>query len=159
MRYPGPHEISMNLITDDERSIFGTKLIQALKLFGCPDAPDGVMRAAQDEQLRALGAERAFECVEVDVIGAILVCKRHLDEASPVLHDNGEEGVIDRRLDENGILWIGEGPHAGCERIYDSRGDNDIIVFYVDDIVRFEPRFDSVEISAIGICVSKDAVL
>ena len=115
MLVTGHNEIVVNLVANHEHPVVQADSRQATELLRSPDAPNGIVRATNDNR-RGVGiSSLSLEIVEVDFIVCAIELERVLDNLSPVLPDGHLKRVIHGRLNDHAVSRRREGPNGGVD--------------------------------------------
>ncbi len=115
----------MDLVGNDEHVIGHADIDEAAQLGDVPNAPDGVVRAAEDEHLGLRARGLLGEVVEIHLVATTDYLERVLDELALSGLDGHLERVVYGRLDDDGVAGLGELANGAEDGGDDSgRGDD-----------------------------------
>ena len=154
----GKGEVGVDFIGDDGDAVCQTDVGHGGEFVTAPDTPDGVVRVAQDEQPDVVVDDFALEVGQIDGVASVFEYQRVVDEASPVVGDGAGEGVIDGRLDEDGIAFARGGADGGAQCEYDARCHDEPVFVDLPVVAAGEPVADGFEVAVAGFGVAVDGV-
>ena len=131
-------EIGMDLVAYDDDIIALCKIHDALEFFASPDAADGIVRAAEDHHSDAF-SKLLFEQVKVHLPAGTIMEKRAPDHLAAEDLNGAVEGTVNRRLDENGVLFFGKRAHAEEDAVHNARAVEDPFRLHIKAIAALEP--------------------
>ena len=153
------HEVGVNLVGDDENVVREADRGKTLQLFAPPDAPDGVVRAAEEQELHLMPLDLFLDVGEVHAVRAVLEEQRASDERASVALDRAEERVVDRLGHEYGLTRRSEGAnrHGECED--DAWRHDEGVLAGIPAVARAEPLFERPIVVLLRTRIAEDAVL
>ena len=151
----GTHEVGVNLVGDDENVVHEADRGKTLQLF----APDGVVRAAENQKLHLVLANLLLDVSEVHAVCAVLEEKRARDELAPIALDDAEKRIVDGLGYENGIIRRGKCTHRHGEREDDARRHDEGFLAGIPAVARAEPLFERPIVVLLRTRIAEDAVL
>ena len=160
MGVAGIGEITVDLIDDDVHIVAAADRAVLGELFPRPHAARRILGRAEDAQGDIVLHDLPLDVVEV--VHAVFLAPADegaLDEAASVIADDRFEPVIDRRLDQDGVIRLREGPHGHIEGRYDARRLDEPFFFHVPPEMGEEPLMDRPEIIVCHIGIAHDAVI
>jgi hypothetical protein len=131
-------EVVVDLVGDDEEVALHRDTSEGLELLPRPNAAGGIVGAAEDEH-PARGVDLRAQVVEVHRVAPAVEPERITDDATAVVLDGVIERVIDGRLDDHSVAWLGEGADTVVEGGNDARGQCHPGLLDLPAVAAFEP--------------------
>ena len=101
-------EVGVDLVGDHHDVVAQADVADAPQLIFGPRAPHGIVRIAQDEQLRARFLQLALEALVVHGVAPAIVKQRACDHLAAVVLDHHAKRVVHGRLDDHSIARLRE---------------------------------------------------
>ena len=152
------HELLVNLVRDDDDVVAQADRGELRKLCTRPYAPDGVVRAAQDEEFDAVCDDLLLEVLEVDLVAPLDEVEGTVDEDAIVLPDHVRERVVDGLLDEDALALFRKCTDGVCDGKDDTGRDDEVAALDSPVMARAEPVLKDGEIVVLYLCIAEDAV-
>ena len=124
MFVPFEDEVGMDFVTNDSDIVLSADFRIGTQLLFRPHTAHGVVGGAENSRLYLVGFNFFFQIGKINFIMAVFKNKGAVNEFSVILCDGGVKGVIDRLIDEDGVIFF-------CQSLYgDVDGGNDAGSFY-----------------------------
>jgi hypothetical protein len=98
----------MDLVRDDHDAVVEADAPEALELKPGPDAADGVVGAAEDEELVARIAGLGLEVGVVHLVAAAMAHEGIVHDSAAMARYHVREGIVDGALDDDAVTGLGE---------------------------------------------------
>ena len=153
------HEVVMDLIGDDEHVVLQADGGERRELLEREDAPCGVVRVAEQEELDVVLDDGLLELYEIDLVMAVFEQQRAVHELAVVVADDGAERVVDGLLDEDGVAGGREGLDGHREREDDARRHDEAISGGRIAVLLAHPAREHLAVRGPRVGVAEDTVL
>ena len=153
------YELLVNLICDDNNVVTQADGGKLLKLRPTPDAPDGIVRAAQDKELDLVREDLLLKVPEIDCIAAVRELQGIVGENTFVLPNHIGKGIVDRLLDQHTVARLCKGANRRCDGKDDAGCDDEIAPLHLPVVACAEPVLQDGEVIVLWLRVAEDAVL
>lgn len=119
MFVPFEDEVGMDFVTNDSDIVLSADFRIGTQLLFRPHTAHGVVGGAEDSRLYLVGFNFFFQIGKINFIMAVFKNKGAVNEFSVILCDGGMERVVNRLIDEDGVIFF-------CQSLYgDVDGGND----------------------------------
>ena len=140
-------EVGVNLVSDHHDVVAQADVANAPQLVFGPRAPHGIVRVAQDEQLRTRFLQLALEALVVHGVAPALVKQGARDHFTAVVLDHHAERVVHRRLDDHGIARLRERSHGHGQGKHHAGGHDEPLARGPPAVTALEPPLHRLVVS------------
>ena len=117
-------QVRVDLVAEDDQPVPAGDVEHSPQLALAPDAPERVVRAAQQQQART-ALSQGLEVLQIHGIAAWRLAQRVLQHSPALTRDGIEQGRVDRRLNDHALPRLAEGCHRGVKRGHHARREMD----------------------------------
>ena len=132
-------EVGVDLVGDHHDVVAQADVADAPQLVFGPRAPHGIVRVAQDEQLRARFLQLALEALVVHGVASAVVEQRACDHLATVVLDHHAKRVVHGRLNDHGIARLRERGHGHGQGKHHAGGHDEPLALRAPAVTALEP--------------------
>ena len=129
----------MNFIGKNQHMVLLAQGADPGELLPAPDFSGRVLRIAEDHHGGQRIGKLFFQVLKVHLILSVPVDERILEHPAPVVDDGIDEGVVNRRLDDDLLRGSGEFPHCGGQGGNDPGGEDQLFIADLQAVVLSPP--------------------
>ena len=117
-------KIRVNLIADNQHAVFLTDFTDAKQFFFCPDAPDRIVRTAQQQHFYVIIHNLALHIGKIHFISAVFQNQRIDYQLPIILCDFIGKRIVHRLLNQNRVSLLRKCPNRNRNGKYNARRGN-----------------------------------
>ena len=140
-------KVGVDLVSDHHDVVAQADVANAAQLVFGPRASHGIVRVAQDEQLRTRFLQLALEALVVHCVAPTLVKQGARDHLAAVILDHHAERVVHRRLDDHGITRLRERGHSHGQGKHHAGGHDEPLALRAPAVTALKPPLHRLVVS------------
>jgi len=152
-------EVAVDLVGDEDQVVLFAEVAEACEFCFCVNTADGIVRAAQDEEL-GVRLDGGFHCIEVERPCVVSVeAERDFNKLTVGVVGRAEEGRVDGRCRHDGFVGCDEGMAAEVDRGHEAGQEVEPVGFGAVAVLAVEIVEHRLHGCFVGYRVAEDAVV